>query len=250
MSVQDSTNALVAGARLLVVDRCALVCEGLVALFRGGQGFAEVIGATSLDQATRLAQSIQPDVVLLDPVLLDAGTAPVAQRLASAWPSAKLVLLDEMVSPLHLRVAVETGAWGYWTKQATFEQLAAALRQVAAGRPAFSPEVRRYLLLTPSGLRLRPLPEGSLFLQLTLREWQVLRCLSEGLTVKQSARQLGLSASTVDNHKSRLMRKLKVHKVVDLVRLAIAEGVLRPHWGAMGQQIGCPHSRPSGPDAP
>jgi DNA-binding NarL/FixJ family response regulator len=99
--------------------------------------------------------------------------------------------------------------------------------QIRAGRTAFCPAADQYLVHTKSGLRFDPPATGSPLEKLTPRELEILLHLADGLSVRRCAERLRLSESTVDNHKSRLMRKLDVHNVVELVRLAAREGLLR-----------------------
>lgn len=94
------------------------------------------------------------------------------------------------------------------------------------GQTAFPPQIEQRLVSTASGPRLDGDPDGSPLDQLTPRELDVLRLLASGLSVKECAIALERSTSTVDNHKSRIMKKLGIHRSVDLTRLAIREGLV------------------------
>jgi len=218
--------ALPRGIRLLIVDDHALFCAGLELLFRRERGIRDVACATELHEAARLAGRFVPQVVLARPRLNDTSPYEVARALRLRCPAARLVFLDDSVCLLNVRTAVEVGVSGYWTKHASFAEVAAGVGVVAAGGTAFSPRVRRWVASTPDGLEFRPPATSKVLRQLSPREMEVHAYLARGLTVKQCARRMGLAPSTVDNHKLRLMRKLGVHKTVDLAVLAVREGLL------------------------
>ena len=99
--------------------------------------------------------------------------------------------------------------------------------RIGMGQKAFCAAADQCLVRTKSGLRFKPKAKGTALEKLTPRELEVLLHLADGLSVKRCAERMHLSESTVDNHKSRLMRKLDVHSVVELVRLAGHEGLLQ-----------------------
>jgi DNA-binding NarL/FixJ family response regulator len=138
-----------------------------------------------------------------------------------------VLFLDEYLNLFHLREALRAEAAGYWTKQASFEQLLFAVRAVAAGQRSFAPEAAA--MLRTSSRDRRPEPALSLppeWPKLSRREFEVFICLAHGLDLRECADRLALSVNTVDNHKTRLMRKLGVHRSVDLVLLAARHGLL------------------------
>ncbi len=138
----------------------------------------------------------------------------------------KVVLLDERTINAHARHAMRLEVAGYLTKQQSFAQFERALREAHEGELVFVPDIAARLQFTSDGMRLAGTGESTPLARLTAREMDVLVQISQGLTVKECARTLGISASTVDNHKARLMRKLNIHKTVDLARLALAHGLL------------------------
>ena len=208
----------------MIVDEHRLVGEGLLALFRAAGGVeAAAVGAA---EAVQTARQFAPDVVVIDVTLPDRGAFQIAREIRAWHPPTRVLFLDEAVRPMHVRAALEVEGCGYWTKHASFDRLAEAAGRVAAGALSFCPEVRRHLVLTPCGLQFQPSPDVAAIAKLTRRESQVLVLLAEGLSVKQCAGRMHLAPSTVDNHKSRLMKKLRVHKVTELIRVAVREGLV------------------------
>ena len=212
--------------RVLILDGHTLFCAGLVRLLAKVPEINEARAATGLKEGVRLARRFCPEVALVDPSLSHAGAFDVARQLRWECPSTRFVFLDEGVRELHVRAAVQGGAWGYWTKHASIDQIAAAIGRVSAGEPSFCPRALRFVAETPKGLRFRPSDKSTVLGRLTSREMEVFLHLAHGLTVRQCAARMHLATSTVDNHKTRLMRKLDVHKSVDLATLAVREGLV------------------------
>jgi DNA-binding NarL/FixJ family response regulator len=212
--------------RVLILDRQTLFCVGVVRLLEKAAEIEEARAATSLREGVRLAGRFCPAVILVDPSLSGAGAFDVARRIRWECPGSRFVFLDEAVRELHVRAAVQGGASGYWTKHASIDQIVAAIGRVAAGEPSFCPRALRFVAETPKGLRFRPSEKSVALRQLTSREVEVFVHLAQGLSVRQCAARMHLATSTVDNHKTRLMKKLDVHKSVDLATLAVREGLV------------------------
>jgi DNA-binding NarL/FixJ family response regulator len=214
------------GVRVLIIDGHTLFCAGMVRLLKGFRGIGPVKAVTGLEEAIRLLKPFCPDVVLIDPSLPDAGPFEVARRVRVHCPDARLLFLDASVREVHVRAAVEAGAVGYWTKHATVAQIVKAIGQAETGQTAFCRGARQYLVATCKGLRFKPSGRSAALEQLTARELEIFLYLAQGLSVKQCAERMRIAPNTADNHKARLMRKLGLHKSVDLALLAFREGLV------------------------
>jgi len=197
--------------RLLLVDDHAVVREGLRAFLRL-QPDLEVCGeAADGDSAVRLAESLHPDVVLLDLVMPSGDGLSALQAIRQRAPSARVLVLTSYADDAQLFAAMEAGATGYMLKDVEPDALAAAIREVAAGRPALHPHVARRLMRrvgqTEPGLA-----------DLTARERDVLRLIVEGLANKEIAGRLRIGEKTVKTHVSRVLGKLGV---VDRTQAAV-----------------------------
>jgi DNA-binding NarL/FixJ family response regulator len=207
--------------RLLIVDAHLLFREGLASLFWLGSEME--VAAAAPEDAVPTARQFLPNLLLLDAALSAPPVFQLAESLRAAVPDVRLVLLDDTVRPWRVCRALEAQAAGYWTKQASFAQLAAAVGKAAMGQTAFCPEVAPHLVSAGGGLRFDP-PQGLPLSALSVREREVFARLAVGRSVAQCAAELGLAANTVENHKTRLMRKLGVHNRVELVRQAMVAG--------------------------
>lgn len=211
--------------RLLIIDDQALWCAGMAMMFRTVSEVGEVAVATQAAQAIRIAKMFRPDLALVDAAMPAHGALDVARRLMASRGGCRVVFLDDVVHTRRVQMALRADVWGYWTKNATFDEIVGAIRTVIDGHPTFCPEVAAHLIETPTGLRFHPVLDNTPLAHLTTQELELLIYLTDGLTVKQCAEQTQLSPSAVNAQKSRLMRKLDVRSIIELVKLAAREGL-------------------------
>jgi len=211
--------------RLLIVDGQRLFREGLRALFSQSRDVEAMAAAP--EEAAQRSSRFRVHVAVIGLATPRRPTFAIAEKMAAQRPAPRLLFLDEQVRPVNLAAALQAGAVGYWTKCASFDELTAAVRRVAAGKPSFCHDARDYLVAGPAGSSVRINGKRTVAADITHRETEVLGLLVEGLSVKECARRMKLSPSTIDNHKSRLMKKLGIHKTTGLVRFAVREGLVK-----------------------
>jgi DNA-binding NarL/FixJ family response regulator len=214
------------GLRVLVVSRRKLLRDGLVGLLES-RGNVRV-AASGAAQRSRSRRSRAPDVVLADVAQPGPMVREAVRHVRAVRPGVPVVVLDERFSPGRLREAIQAGASGYWTVADSFEPLAGALQRVAAGENAFCPAAEPYISCRGKSVQYLPPADGSEISRISRREMEVLLLLAQGLSVKECACKLGLAHPTVENHKARVMKRLHVHKVTDLIRIAYREGLATP----------------------
>lgn len=201
-------------------------CESLSLWCKDRVG-GEVAGwATSLDEGVACCRRVQPRLLVLDPALA-GGAVERGIALVREGAIGHLLVLD--ARPMEFRLAAILGepATSYFSRMAPSQALAAAMSDMMqTGRRAFDPSLAARIRRTDRGFQLDYAAEQRSISILSQREQQVMRLLAEGRTVKQCAEMLGLSESTIDNHKSRLMKKLGIHKSSELAVRAIRDGLL------------------------
>ncbi|HYS11074.1 MAG TPA: response regulator transcription factor [Myxococcales bacterium] len=215
------------GTTAALVDDHSIFREGLKLLF-DLHGDPRVVGEASTSRdAVEMVSNTHPDVVVLDMVFPnDASGIALAHRLLKCNPSLRILFLSMVKDETQVADALEAGALGYVTKDQSVQELMDAVRTVAAGRPYLSrtlridriEERRRYLRATSGSA-------GQLA-SLSMREREIFDLTVAGLTAKAVGEKLGISARTVETHRSRIQRKLGAHSVSDLVRIAARAGVL------------------------
>ncbi len=209
--------------RVLIADDHTLVRESLVGLLQGDGDVQVVAQAANGLEAVERAQQVQPDVVVTDLSMSGIGGLEVIRRLRAALPATRILVLTMHQEDEYVLQAVRAGASGYLVKDAASSELLAAVRALHAGRGHFGPQAARALaerLQHPE----RPVddPYGSL----TGREREVLHLVAEGLTTKEVARRLDIGVKTAENHRGRVLAKLGLRNTAEVVRYAIAKGLL------------------------
>lgn len=208
--------------RILVVDDHQLVRSGL-AMLLGAVTDWLVEEAQDGRAALMQVQRSKPDVVLMDISMpgLD-GLQTCAQMLAMA-PDLRVVMLSMHQESQFVRQALKLGAKGYLPKDAAPQELRGAVAAVLRGETYLSPAIEK-ALLNEHVLTLQT-PEAAAA-SITARQREVLVGIARGLTTKQIAQQLNLSAKTVDSHRSNLMNQLGIHDLAGLVRFALRTGLV------------------------
>ena len=214
--------------KLLLVDDHGVVRQGLRMLLSAEPDF-EIIGeATSGRQAYQLVEQLSPNVVIMDLAMPLLNGMEATRQIASAFPAAKVVALSSYQDAEHVRQALAAGAAGYVLKNAAASDLVEAVREVNKGEAYFSPIIARRIQRMHTALEQPeaehvPVPPP---VELSRREAEVLQLIAEGFPNKLIADELQLSVKTVEKHRQSLMEKLNLHCIADLVRHAVAHGVI------------------------
>jgi DNA-binding NarL/FixJ family response regulator len=207
--------------RVVVADDQPVVRDGLVLLLRAS-GEVDVVGvAGDGHEAVRLVVEQSPDVALLDLRMPGLDGVGATAALGTRAPDVPVLVLTTFADDDAILPALRAGAAGYLTKDATAEQLVAALRDVAAGRTVLHPEVQRRLVERIRGETPAVPPPA---VELTRREIDVLRLVAEGLSNHQIASRLVLGEATVKTHLNHLLSKLDVDGRPGLVAWAWRHG--------------------------
>jgi len=207
--------------RIVIVDDHAVVRSGLRLLLDAENGFETVAEAGSARDAVFEVRKHKPDVVLMDVVLPDrSGIEATADVLAEA-PDAKVLILSMEDDPSYVREAFAAGASGYVLKEAADTELVAALRQVAAGERYVHPALGARLATAEAEASARAEKDP-----LSDREREVLRLLALGHTNQEIAKTLFISVRTAETHRAHIMQKLRLTTRAELVRYALAQGLL------------------------
>lgn len=210
--------------RILLVDDHDLL-RRMLAEHLEKEGVFEVVGsAADADEAVTLAERCHPDLIVMDIDMPGADCFEAARTILASWPATRIVFLSAFVHDRYIEDALRVGAMGYLTKTESPQKVVAALREVAAGRAAYSDEVRSRMVVGSSGMSLVQ-PSRSRAATLSRREIEVLRYVARGMATKEIAQIMHVSAKTIDNHRSNLMDKLDIHDRVELARFAIREGL-------------------------
>jgi DNA-binding NarL/FixJ family response regulator len=211
--------------RILLADDHALVRAGIRALLQSLPG-VEVVGETGngLD-ALEWVRRDPPDAILLDITLPGLNGLDVAARIERLDVPTRVLMLSMHASPEYAARAFAAGALGYLNKDSAFDELAAALDAIDAGRRYLCRAIDADLVAEFARRAGQGDPEISM---LTPRQRQILQLLTEGHGNRQIAERLSLSVKTVETHRAQMMQRLGIHDLPGLVRFAIRNGLLPP----------------------
>jgi len=207
--------------RILIVDDHPIVRAGLRRIAEDDRGISVTGEAASGDDALRALHQLIADVVLLDVSMPGSPFTETLRRLREEQPTVRILVLSAHPEDQWAVRALRGGASGYLTKDHSPEQLLDAIRRVHRGGRYVSPSLAERL-----AAQLGQDFVGAPHEQLSDREFDVLRGLGSGRTVKEVAASLGLSPKTVSTYRTRLMEKLQFATNADLVRYSAEHGLL------------------------
>ena len=211
--------------RVMLADDHAVVRDGIKAIVAKKGKDMEVVGEAGDGKALlALAETTPADVYIVDISMPNLNGLEATERLLKRNPKSRVIILSMHDDRAFVEKALKVGAKGYLLKESAPEELIHAIQEVQMDRFFLSPKISRYVVQGFLGT-------GQLGNQrrkvtnLTDREREILRLISEGSTAKEIAQQLHISVNTVGVHRNNVMRKLDIHKQAELIRYTLKEGI-------------------------
>lgn len=200
--------------KVLLVDDHAVVREGYRRLLGDEPGIHVVGEATNAVQACERVRALSPDVVVMDIALPGSSGIEATRRMLKEQPHLRVLMFSMYDDAVYASRALEAGALGYLSKASAPEVLVQAIQAVSRGERYVSPDVATNLARSAAQ------PGKSEIQALTPREFEVLRLLVQGETVRSISEKLALSEKTIANHQSAIREKLGAKNSAQLARLA------------------------------
>ena len=207
--------------RVLIVDDHAVVRAGLHLLLDAEDDIETVGEAGDARHAIFEARSTKPDIVLMDVVLGDESGIDLTPELLHEQPQARVLVLSMQDDPRYVREAFAAGARGYVLKEAADTELVTAIREIARGGSYVHPALGARMAAADAAAA-----DAAEHDPLSDREREVLRLLALGHTNQEIAQMLFISVRTAETHRAHIMQKLRLETRAELVRYALAQGLL------------------------
>jgi len=210
--------------RILIADDHELARDGIRSLLEDHPGWEICAEARDGREAVSFADTLKPDVCLLDIGMPNLNGLDAARQIGAMLPETRILILTVHDSEQMVREVLATGARGFILKSDAGRDLVAAVEALAQHQTFFTSKVSQMMVdgyLHPHeniGAR------GQYVL--TPREREVIQLVAEGRTTKEIASALGLSVKTAETHRTNLMRKLDLHSVADLTLYAVRNGIV------------------------
>jgi len=211
--------------RILLADDHTVMRSGLRLLLERQPNFEVVGEAGDGRQATELAASLNPDVVIMDIGMPMLNGIEATGQIVHQNPRTAVVILSVYNDEGYVMRALKAGARGYLLKDSAEADLIHAVQVVSEGKSFFSPAISKMLVEDYVRVLKQRGMEDSYEL-LTPRERQILQLLAEGKSNKEVAVLLDLSVYTVETHRSHILQKLNLHSTAELVLYAVRKGII------------------------
>ncbi|WP_288636981.1 response regulator transcription factor [uncultured Oxalobacter sp.] len=212
--------------RIVIADDHTLMREGLKRIFEGNDEIT-VVGE-AIDGFSVISQVRKGgfDMLLLDLSMPGRSGIDLIRQIRTEAPKLPILVLTMYEEEQYAVRSIRAGAQGYLTKESAGDQLVNAIKKVASGRPYISMEVAEQLalgIMTPE----KEMPHT----QLSDRESEVFNLLASGKSITDIGAQLHLSVKTVSTHKSRILTKMGMHSLAEIVQYAVTQNLLAPFEG-------------------
>lgn len=213
--------------RILIADDHEIVRRGLRAIVSGQPDWEVVSEVLTGRKAVEEARRLRPDLVIMDISMPELNGLDATRQILKELPSVEILILTMNESEQMAREVLNVGARGYMLKSDAGRDLVAALEAMRNHKPYFTTRVSEMVL---TGY-LRGGPRGDngddgRRLPLTAREREIVQLLAEGKSNKEVANALNISVKTAETHRSRIMAKLGLRSIGDLVRFAVRNGIV------------------------
>ncbi|MBZ5624536.1 MAG: response regulator transcription factor [Acidobacteriia bacterium] len=204
--------------RILIADDHQVVRKGVAAILGERPEWEICAEASTGREAIAAAARLKPDVVVMDICMPDMNGLEATRHIVKQNPQTQVLILSMHQSEQLVRDVLASGARGYLLKGDVSGDLVAAVDALGRQKPFFTSSVVEAIL---SGYQ-----AGGSSSQLTLREREILQLVAEGKANKEIAAALNITVKTVETHRARIMAKLDLHSVPDLVRYALRNHII------------------------
>jgi DNA-binding NarL/FixJ family response regulator len=208
------------------VDDHDFLVDGLAARFEIERDMEFVGHAPNADNVVQDVERTGANIVLLDIEMPGADPFESIDDLKRRHPHVKTIMLSAYVRDHYVDQAFDNGAWGYFSKSDSPDDVVDGIRKIMNGEYAFGPSILERVQVARRNGRVELDRSNSKLETLTPRELQILRLIGKGMSRAEIAEALHRSRKTIDVHNTNIMKKLDIHDRVELARFSIREGLV------------------------
>jgi DNA-binding NarL/FixJ family response regulator len=212
--------------RIVIADDHELVRRGIRSILTTRRGWQVVGEASDGAQAARLVKHLRPHVLIMEVTMPKLDGLEATRKILKDFPETKILILTMHESDQMVRRILEAGAKGYILKSDTAEQLVRAVRDVSQGKLFLTPKVSDIVLRGFLDVQKRSRTALDDAAKPTAREREILPLLVMGKTNKEIGSLLGITVRTVETHRAKIMLKLGVHSIAELIHFAMDRGLV------------------------
>jgi len=214
---------------IILIDDHELILDGLAQLVEGIGGFQILAKAGNGKAGLDLVEKLAPDIVLMDVDMPVMNGLEATQQIKKLYPKVRIIILTMHGDPALIKRMMEIGADGFLLKNSNRDEFREALTRVAQGKTYFSSDAAQAVIsgksVTPGNFVVGN--DTILLSTLSDRETEILKNIALGKSNKEIGDQLFISHRTVDTHRTNIMKKMGVHNVAGLVRIALRNGLIQ-----------------------
>jgi two-component system response regulator NreC len=210
--------------RILIVDNHGILRQGIQDLIEKHSDMEVAGQADNGLTAVELARQLQPDIVLMDVTMPVLNGIQATRQIKSELPDVKVLALSVHAKREFVLDMVRAGVSGYMLKECVFDDLVYDIKVIVAGQSYLSPQIASIVMDGITKDNIFGTAAGNRQV-LSAKENQILQLLTEGISAKQIASELGLSVKTVEANRRHIMKKTEVDNLADLIKYAIRQGL-------------------------
>jgi len=214
--------------RLLLIEDNRILRDGIVAMLKGHRDIKVVATSGSGKDHILKIDELKPNVILLNLGLRSQNSLHVVEKIKKKFPLVRMILMDLAPAQGDILHFVKAGASGFILRDASPDDFISTIRSVAEGREILPPKVDGSLFTKIVERAIdKGKPNLAKAIQMTKRENEVIKLISEGLTNKEIARELHIAAHTVKSHVHNIMEKLALHTRLEVANYSYGDGALK-----------------------
>ncbi len=209
--------------RILIADELEIMLEGIKSFLDDVPGM-EVIGQAKDGRiAVQLAHELKPDIIIMDIEMPGLNGIDATRQIVQELPNIKVIAFSAHLENRYVREMFKAGALGYVSKCSDCQELIAAIKTVILEQTYLSPKITSMVV---EGYVHRSPDDVSPYSLLTAKEREVLQLIAEGKATKKIALELNISTKAVEWRRSKIMQKLNLHNIAELIKYAIREEII------------------------